>query len=145
VERSFIVKVLAAALGPAASAKAASLEEVVHLALSMKKHWETRRFRGVSLPMAAQLLRRGAQLISGKKSSKLLGTVGAAATGGVNTWLMMGVIQAGMSAYRERFLLRGIGKKKRSPRASAPTPSTAAAAASKATTPRAPKGAADIH
>ncbi len=143
-ERSFIVKVLAAALGPAASAKAASLEEVVHLALSMKRHWETRRFRGVSLPMAAQLLRRGAQMISGKKSSKLLGTVGAAATGGVNTWLMMGVLQAGMSAYREKFLLRGIGKKKRSARASAP-PASAAAASSAGTTPRAPKGAADIH
>ena len=152
-ERSFIVKVLAAALGPAASAKTASLEEVVQVALTVKKHWETRRFRGISLPMAAQLLRRGAQVISGKKRSRLLGTVGAAATGGVNTWLMMGVLQAGMSAYREKFVLRGIGKKKRgrvaAPSAGAITAtnggSTASAAATKrGQTPSKP-GSPDIH
>ncbi len=153
-ERRFIVKVLAAALGPAASAKAASLDEVVQVALAVKKHWETRRFRGISLPMAAQLLRKGAQLISGRKRSRLLGTLGAAATGGVNTWLMMGVLQAGLSAYRERFLLRGISSKKKRPRtaASASTPpgaTVAASAAAKTTAAKSAtnpaKDAPDIH
>ncbi len=144
-ERSFIVKVLAAALGPAASAKTASLEEVVQVALAVKKHWETRRFRGISLPMAAQLLRKGAQLISGKKHSRLVGTVGAAATGGVNTWLMMGVLQAGMSAYRERFLLRGISNKKKRPRAAASASTPAAPATPAKSAPNPAKDAPDIH
>jgi hypothetical protein len=150
-ERSFIVKVLAAALGPAASAKAASVEEVVQIALAVKKQWnrlESRRFRGISLPMAAQLLRKGAQLLSGKKRSRLLGTVGAAATGGVNTWLMMGVLQAGMSAYREKFLLRGIGtKKKRTRPAAAPgaAPSVPPTKSTPTTKTPAAKGAPDIH
>ena len=121
-ERRFIVKVLAAAIGPAASAKTASVDEIVQVALTVKKHWETRRFGGISLPMAAQLLRRGAQMISGKKRSRVLGTLGAAATGGVNTWLMMGVLQAGMSAYREKFLLRGLGTKKKRPRTTSVPP-----------------------
>ena len=142
-ERRFIVKVLAAAIGPAASAKTASLDEVVQVALAVKKHWEPRRVRGISLPMAVQILRKGAQVISGKKRSRLLGTVGAAATGGVNTWLMMGVLQAGMSAYREKFLVRGLTSKKKRPRVPASASTGPAASPTAAAAPA--KDAPDIH
>jgi hypothetical protein len=105
-ERAFTVKVLAAALGPARSAKTASVEELAQLAMLVKDRWEAQAMGGVSLPMAAQLLRKTAGLLAGRGRSRALGSIGAALTGGVNAWLMVGVVQAGLSAYRERFLAR---------------------------------------
>ena len=60
----------------------------------------------MSLPAAAQVLRKVAGVLAGPGKSRALGTVSAALTAGINAWLMLGVVQAGMSAYRERFLGR---------------------------------------
>jgi EcsC protein family len=102
-ERRFARDVLVAALTPAHSVRAASIDELVAAGLAAARAWR-RREVGLGAPallrIAQHVFSRG--LTRGQRAS--VARVGSVVAAAVNAWLLLGVMRAARSAYRERFL-----------------------------------------
>jgi hypothetical protein len=104
-ERRFARDVLVAALTPAVSVRAASIDELARGAIAGARAWR-RREVGLGVPL---LLRLGQRILShglSREQRASLARVGGVAAGAVSAWLLVGVMRAARSAYRERFVAR---------------------------------------
>lgn len=107
-ERKFAVGILAAALSPTSNLRSASVDELVEAGTSLARAWRREKNARVALPFVLgiakrvfrTLLTRSDRHVVARMASRLGSIVGA----GASAWLLLGVMRAARSAYRERRL-----------------------------------------
>jgi hypothetical protein len=103
-ERRFARDVLVAALTPVRSVRAASIDDLAAAALAGTRAWRRRE-----IGLGATLLRIAQRVFAtglSRGQRAAVARVGCVAAAAVNAWLLVGVMRAARSAYRQRFLAR---------------------------------------
>jgi hypothetical protein len=104
-ERRFVRDVLVAALTPVASVRSASVEHLLTAAALAARAWQRREGRvtgGVLFRMVESICRFGLS----RRQKKALVHAGSIVVAAAYAWLLVGVMRAARSAYRQRFLSR---------------------------------------
>ncbi len=101
-ERRFARDVLVASLTPASSVRSASLDQLLAAALT----WSRRRDSVLGVLTLIRLVRGLLRAGLSQPQRESLARVGTAVAAAANVWLLVGVIRAARSAYRERFIAR---------------------------------------
>jgi hypothetical protein len=104
-ERRFARDVLIAALTPAKSVRSASTDELIAAVIAGARAWQRRRI-ALGVPLLIRLT-RGVCRGGPSRGPSPLAHAGAILVAAVEAWLLVGVMRAAQSAYRERFLLLG--------------------------------------